>query len=287
MNSRFQSWLTLTGTMLFVFGSIQAGDSGFHVLPTGTYFEPVLLDPVSGQLSGSLLAFNLDGKFQDKVYIPVNIGVRKMILRWEQDKDHGLEAGFEFAIFTQYEIHDEKRIVLGRMLNADYRISGLFHYRTGPNTYRLRLFHKSSHLGDDYMIDSNVTDRTVNPLNYEQFDITRSTSIGPHRYYFGLGLNVSPVTDRKRVAVQVGYLYRKSLGSRNIMNYLHGADVQIFEQNDYQPNIKLGIGLEIWPARLNPPRIVLEYFAGHLPYSRLEFQIVRLIGLGLYFNTTI
>ncbi|MCK4579517.1 MAG: hypothetical protein KAU50_12065 [Candidatus Marinimicrobia bacterium] len=59
------------------------------------------------------------------------------------------------------------------------------------------------------------------------------------------------------------------------------------DQISNKPNIKLVLDLEVSRSRANPLRIILEYYNGHLPYSTLEHQQVRLIGMGLYFNTRI
>ncbi len=287
MKWMMKRWLLLLGMVTVLVGPLPAGEPILQILPSGSYFAPIMLDPVSNQLNASLLAFNLNGRFQRKVYIPVNMGVTKMIIRRERAPDHGWEAGFEFTIATQYEIHDEKSVVLGRLMNTDYRISGLVHIRAGRHTYRIRLFHKSSHLGDEYIFDSGTTRRGLNPLNYEQLDITRSTVVDGRRYYYGLGYNLSPVTDRERVAVQGGFFHSAALGASGEIRYLYGADVKIFEQNNYRPNVKFGLGLELWSTRANPPRLMVEYYNGYLPYSRLEHQLVQLLGLGLYFNASI
>ncbi len=280
-------WLLPLGMIAALGGPLPAAEPVLQILPPGSYFAPIMLDPVSNQLNASLLAFNLDGRYQRKVYIPVNMGVTKMIIRRERNRDHGWEAGFEFTIATQYEIHEKRSAVAGRLMNADYRISGLVHLRDGRHTYRIRLFHKSSHLGDEYIFDSGITKRGSNPLNYEQLDITRATLVGDRRYYYGLGYNLSPNTERKRVALQCGFFRSTPLGTGGDMRYLYGIDVQIFEQNNYRPNVKLGLGLELWSTKANPPRLMFEYYNGYLPYSRLEHQQVQLVGLGLYFNTSI
>ncbi len=287
MKRNLYGYLFLIGSVCTFCGPSQADAGDISFLPSGGYFGTITLDPSACQLGGSLLAFALNGDLEPKAYIPLSLGVEKMILRREQDTSHGFEIGFEIAIFTQFDIVDVGEAYLGTMLNADYRVAALLHYRDNRHTYRFRLFHMSSHLGDDYIIRNQVNSPTSNLLNYEQLDLTRSTQSGDSRYYYGLGLNVSPHTIRERLAAQLGCFYTKPLASRPDLRYLYGADIRVFEQNRYRPNLKLGIGLEFGSSRSNPLRIILEYYNGHLPYSTLEHQLVQLFGIGLYFNTRI
>ena len=138
-----------------------------------------------------------------------------------------------------------------------------------------------------YIIRNQITSRTTNPLNYEQLDVTRSTIVGHQRYYYGAGYNISPFAEREKWAFQLGYFASRPWSGHRGVNTIYGADVKIFEQNRYHPNVKVGLGLELWSGRTNPPRIILEYYYGYLPYSRLEYRFVQLMGVGVYFNTRI
>ena len=121
-------------------------------------------------------------------------------------------------------------------------------------------------------------------MNYEQLDLTRSSQKEYARYYYGLGLNISPNTTRKRLAFQGGYFYKQPFKSTVNYAYIYGVDMKIYEHNDYRPSFKTGIGIELARNRQNPFMIILEYYNGHLPYSTLEYQLVQLYGLGIYFN---
>ncbi len=264
-----------------------SGKNQFTFLPKGSYFKTIILDPSASQLSGSLLAYHSDGNLKQKVYAPINLGIRKMYFRWEQDRDNGFELGLEFAIHSQYTIIDVGSNYLGGFQNADYRIAGVAHFLRLPHVYRLTIFHQSSHLGDDYIIRNQIVRPTSNVLNYEQIDFMRSTEIGNSRYYLGLGVNFSPNTVRERLMAQGGVFYNRPLRNNQELGLISGVDIKIFQQNDFIPNAKIGVGLEFGRSKDKPLRLMLEYYNGHLPYSTLEYQKVQLFGAGFYFDTDI
>ncbi|NQV36870.1 MAG: DUF1207 domain-containing protein [Candidatus Marinimicrobia bacterium] len=272
------SWLLLNPAI---------GKSQFTFLPEGSYFKTIILDPSASQLSGSLLGIHSKGDLEQKVYAPINLGIRKMYFRWEDDLERGFELGIEFAIHSQFTVIDVGSNYLGGFQNADYRIAGVAHLVRRLHTYRFTIFHQSSHLGDDYIIRNQIVSPTSNVMNYEQIDVTRSTEIGNSRYYVGAGVNFSPNTVRERLAAQVGYFYSRPLTGNPELGFLAGTDIKIFQQNDFQPNFKLGVGLEFGRTKAKPLRLMLEYYNGHLPYSTLEYQKVQLFGAGLYFDTNI
>jgi len=260
-------------------------DSDCIVLPSGSYFETIILDPTASQVNVSLWANTFAGKLDNKMLTSVNLGITRIILRWEREKYKGFELGLEYAVHSQFSVQGAGHNFLGGLQSADYRIAGIAHYKNRMHIYRMSLFHQSSHLGDDYIIRNDIVRPTSNVLNYEQLDIMRSSSINNSRYYYGLGYNISPNTIRKRISLQLGYYLNKDLKFKNGLGYFYGIDVKSFEQNKYRPGIKLGAGLEIGRHKSNPVRLIIEYYKGHMPYSIFEYKQVRSLGLGLYLNS--
>ncbi len=274
--------------------TMHAADNKVQFMPARSYFETILLDPTSNQLGLSVLGYSSGQRgIWEKIYIPIFMGVNKPVLRWGPTDRHGQEVGFDFLIMTQYDIervdrdYMEQSAPMGTILNADYRISGWYNIKSQASTYRIRLFHQSSHLGDDFVIRNGIMGRGSNPMNYEQLDITRSVQNGNHRHYYGFGYTVTPHAERKRIAFQLGYFFSRTTPRFANSKFIGGADIKIMEQHGYRPSIKLGIGYELGQSHRNPPRLILEYYNGNLPYSRYESTVVQLLGIGLYMNTPI
>ncbi|MEE8335768.1 MAG: DUF1207 domain-containing protein [Candidatus Neomarinimicrobiota bacterium] len=264
---------------------VMAGNYNFTILPSGSYFETIILDPSASQVNASLLAYQFKGRIDRKMHTSINLGITRMLLRWELEKNRGFELGFEYGIHSQFSVEDAGANFLGGLQNSDYRITGVAHYKNKVHTYRMTLFHQSSHLGDDYIIRNDITRPTSNVLNYEQLDFLLSTTKNNFRYYYGLGFNISPNTIRKRLSLQLGYFFNKGLKINKNMGYFYGIDVKTFEQNDFRPGLKIGLGFEIGRNNHNPLRILMEYYKGHLPYSTLEYKQLQSFGIGLYLNS--
>ena len=252
-------------------------------IPEGILFKPLLFDPTESQYYGGLFLLNDSGKWNEEVYIPITLVINKPVLRFEHN-DFSWEFGFEGDGFTQFDIKKiDRKTALGKMLNTDFRGGVFFNFSKSIYSTRIRLFHSSSHLADDYILKNEVSPRTPSELDYEQVDITIARQINNARMYLGSGMVVSPNTVRKRFSVQTGGYYIRSFA--NSFAFLMGTDIKIFQQNDYRPNIKLGVGIRIGNNLKIPLNLVLEYYNGHLPYSTLEYRIVQWFGISLSFKT--
>lgn len=252
--------------------------------PRGNYFQPILLDPATPQLGSSVYSRIEKGVIMREAYIPVNMGTSLIVVRKPFSETDGLEAGFEFAIHSQFIIGPVRNMIMGGLQNTDYRISGITHYKKGKYVLRAKLFHQSSHLGDDHIIRNGITTATSNIQNYEEVSLMVSTVRNNLRYYFSGGYNISIYTVRERIMVQGGFSFVQPLGTSGIIGMVGGCDLKIYQQNSFSPNWKTGLGFEIRQDGSSILTVLVEYYNGHLPYSTLEPDKVQLLGMGFYFN---
>lgn len=254
-------------------------------LPQGTIYPTRYLDPAASQQSISVMTYEVEGESQQLMYVPVSVGLRQMFLRSMEHENRGWEVGMEFNIYSQFSVVDVGEAFMGGLQNTDYRISGIYHYQHSFTTLsRLSFFHQSSHLGDDHIIRNSITTPTLRTLNYEQLDYTFLHKTRGRTGYAAVGYNVSPNTVRKRLMLQVGGDLSYPMKAHGGLAWIGGMDIKIYEHNDYRPNLRFGAGLEFARRTQTPTKILLSYYQGQLPYSTLEYQKVRLIGLSLCFN---
>jgi hypothetical protein len=264
-------------------GNTGEDSSRFSFLKRGSYFEQIILDPTESQTSAGLLKIWRSDTEGEGVYIPVNIGIQQSIVRYNFHEESGLELSFAGAIFTQFTIRKmEGNTYLGEMENADYKISLLLNYRIRRLSLRLRAFHTSSHLADDYILRNNITEPNPGTLNYEQLDFTGSYQFNKFRLYGGFGIVITPNAVRERLSLQIGFLYRKALNTKGNVRFIAGTDIKIFEQNDYTPNLKTGLGFEYGNEESTHVGFIIEYYNGHLPYSVLEYNKVNWFGFSIF-----
>ncbi|HFA49022.1 MAG TPA: DUF1207 domain-containing protein [Bacteroidetes bacterium] len=276
--------LLLTFGLLFlnIILAAQENSAKVELFPKGRLFQELIFDPNESQAFGTIAAYWEGGKNTDKLYLPFGMGFYKGFLRWNKKKP--FEIGFDFAAQTQFEWVFENGKSERNILNSDLKVSVMLHKKISEkHSFRLRFYHVSSHLGDDFIIRNNIGSYFPNPNNYEQLDFLWSIQNGGARYYGGAGLVVRPEIIRKRVSFQFGSQYEHFLKTKLPLAFTAGIDVKILEENEFNPGLKTGLGFRLGKKESSPLRIIAEYYRGNLPYSPFEFKKVQWLGVGLYF----
>ena len=255
----------------------------FQWLPKGHYFDPVYLDPTENQIYGGLYLYWFNEEIQDKIYASYSLGFQREILRWEKDADHGFEFGIAATTFTQFEFLRPKDFFQSNLLNNDFKVGGQFSYREGEVSIRVRYWHVSAHLGDDFIFRYNVPGYYINPVIYEQADILFSQEKDIFRFYGGLGIVTHVTYERERASVQLGFNFEKPFRNKNF-RWIGGIDTRYLEEYSYRPNLNVVAGIEMGKPENQPVRLILQYYNGHLPYSLYEFVTVQWLGLSMSFN---
>lgn len=252
-------------------------------LAKGAFFEPLILDPTACITSGGLLRLWEQKSPNKGIYIPVNIGFQQSIFRIQKSEHKGIEFGIEGAAFTQFVIKEvDYNTYLGEIENTDFKASGFINVLLKQWSARLRLFHISSHLADDYILRNHIDSPNPGTVNYEQLDLTTSYQQKFIRYYVGVGAVITPHAVRERLSLQSGIYFRKKAVESKEIRWAGGIDVKIFEQNNYRPNIKSTFGVELGSTYKTHLGVYLEYYNGHLPYSTLEYKKVQWFGVSSY-----
>ena len=91
----------------------------------------------------------------------------------------GLQLSVEGALFAQFNMDTPSY----DLINADYTIGIPVTYRHGDNSLRVRIYHQSSHLGDEFLQSVNPPER-VN-LSYEAIELIYSRDWHECRVYGG------------------------------------------------------------------------------------------------------
>lgn len=151
-------------------------------LPQNTVlFAPLIADPRQ-VTNGAALRFNDDviGKHVGAVSFGDDfIFLRLKDVLWlHGDMDFGIEAG----IFAVFDLDHPKAC----MFNTDFYVAAMTTYAFDRWSFRLRLWHLSSHLGDEFLIANPGFDRRN--LSDEGIDLFVSYQLGQAvRVYGGIG----------------------------------------------------------------------------------------------------
>jgi opacity protein-like surface antigen len=191
-----------------------------------------------------------------------------------------LQAGV-FSIFNQGAPSGSMDLI-----NADYTVGLLTSYRTGAFSGFLRIHHQSSHLGDEFILNSQKPINRIN-LSFEEVDLKISYELASwFRIYGGGGM---------LVARDPSYLNRgtSQVGAELTSPWaLWGGKVRPVAYADFQANSRSNwrvassvmAGLQFENARIGDRRLQMlaEYFSGPSPNGQFYTQNTEWIGVGVH-----
>jgi hypothetical protein len=252
---------------------------GFGVLPKGLLFAPLIADPRWPHFSASYQRFIDDPRLQDAAN--VSLGETFSLVRGPVGPSGAWELEIQAGIFSIFDLDAPS----GDLVNADYMVGLPVAYRLGDFSAMARVFHQSSHLGDEFLLANKV--QRIN-LSYETVDLRLSYEVTKWlRVYGGGGYMIRrDPSDLEPWSTQAG------LELRSPWTFLDGAlrplaalDVQSREQNDWHPDfsVRAGVQLEKLPIYDRRIQLLLEYFDGYSPNGQFFREKVRYIGLGVHF----
>ncbi len=132
----------------------------------------IFLDPTEIQMSGSINGV-LSENVTKEQYLPFSVGVDQSIFYKQISSQKSWEIVSEMGVFTQFEWLEVEGIQQRNLINIDYKVAFSYVRQIDEiHTYRIRFFHVSSHLGDDYIIRNSINSYTPNKVNYEQLEFT-------------------------------------------------------------------------------------------------------------------
>jgi hypothetical protein len=189
--------------------------------------------------------------------------------------------GIQAAVFAVFDLDTESI----DLINADYWVGIPLTYRKGAFSSLIRLYHQSSHLGDEFLLRSRI-DR-IN-LSYEAFNLT--TSYEPLtwlRLYSGASyiFHKQP-PDLDPWSIQYGLEVKSpSPYLRGNFTPVFGADFKNSEEQNWSTDISLRAGFQIESEKTvwNRLYFMLEYFHGHSPNGQFYDRSTEYLSLATHF----
>lgn len=245
--------------------------------PTGDLFRPLIADPKQPQFFVSFNRFESSGAryTMASVGFGETFGFYKFYGSREGD---GLQISVVGGLFAQFNMSTPSH----NLINADYTIGLPITYRRGYNSLRLRLYHQSSHLGDEFLQGENPPER-VN-LSYEAVEMLYSREWRWFRAYGGSEYLIhKEPKDLKPLSVHWGIEYR---GNRPLVwdgRPLCGVDVKSLDEHEWSNDTSVKVGLEF--GHSNPGRrrlrLMAEWYQGFDPHGQFYHNKVEYYGLGV------
>lgn len=249
-------------------------------LPEGHVFRPLLADPRWPHFSASY-NYHINDKTVRSVGA-VSFGETIPLYRTDAPIAGQVELGLQAGVFAIFDLETKSR----DLLNADYFVAALAAYRMGGVSALARLFHQSSHLGDEYLLRTRV--ERVN-LSYEGVDLKLSYDFpyGFRLYGGGRVLFDQEPSDLKPWATQGGVEFRSPQtfwGGR--IRPVAALDVQNHQENDWRADLSVRAGIQFESLRVlgRNLQLLVRYFNGYSPDGQFYKQKIEYIGLGVHFN---
>jgi hypothetical protein len=222
----------------------------------------------------------------------VGIGDAFGVGRWNGGTPgDGIQLAITAGVFAQFDLGTSSY----DLLNADYVVGFPLTIRRGWFSTRLRIYHQSSHLGDEYLLREPPDRQDRENLSFEALEWLVSADGGPLRIYGGgeLLFHREP-EDLGRYVAHGGVEFRPApriipMGSLGGFRFVGGLDVKSIEEQDWEPAISARGGLEYDRAGgtdVTARRwgIFAEFYTGPSPYGQFFREKVRLVGVGVHFG---
>jgi len=250
------------------------------LLPTGHLFQGLLADPRWPHFSA---AYRLYLDNQDLTHVgAVSFGETIPLFRGHGFADSQWEVGIQAGVFALFQMDEPSK----DLVNADYFGSLFGIWRRGPFSALGRVFHQSSHLGDELLLRTRL--ERIN-LTYESVDLKLSYDLPwGFRVYGGGGFlfNQEPES-LKPWAAQGGVEFRSPRAfAAGHVRPVAAVDLQTREENKWHLDVSVRGGLQLENVRVleRSLQLLVEYFNGNSPDGQFYKRRVEYLGLGAHFH---
>ncbi len=273
-------WLGLAVTI--VVAAVAPSSSGAAEppaeLPREVLFDPLLADPRWPHFSAAWHQYGGDDRLD-------NVGAVSLgeDFSFYQEPLAGGRWGFGFqaGVFSIFDLDADSR----DLVNADYWVGIPVAWKRGPWQALARLYHQSSHLGDEYLLRTRP--QRIN-LSYEAADLRVSRHLMGEtlRLYGGGGFLISRIPQElKRWSVQAGAEIRwPETFAGGLLRPVAALDLQSIEEADWavDTSIRAGVMIESPEDRDYAILVALEYFQGRNPNGQFYGTRVDYYGVGIH-----
>jgi Protein of unknown function (DUF1207). len=255
------------------------------LLPSGHLFKPLLADPRWAHFSAAYRNYQSDN-FDGRDIASVSFGETIPFYRANFGGSTAQwETGIQAGVFSDFNLGASS----SDLLNTDFIASLYASVRAGQFSAFGRIYHQSSHLGDEFLLRKvNTKFERVN-LSYEGADLKLSYELpfGVRVYGGGGGLFHREPSELKIWSAQYGIEFRSPWRlDFASMRPIVAADFKNYEENDWNTDISARAGVEFENLQVlgRKLQIMAEYFNGYTPSGQFYKDKVEYVGLGAHYH---
>jgi len=246
--------------------------------PGRPLFRALMADPRWPNFSAAYHYYIDDRELKDVA--TVSFGESLPFVRYRLRDGSSVEVGLHAGVFAFFDL-DASSFDL---INADYFVGLPVTYAKGNFSVMGRVFHQSSHLGDEFLLRNRVN--RIN-LSYEAIDLLLSYDFPfGFRAYAGGGylMRVEP-SSIKPWSTQGGLEYLGPPFDLSVaMRPVAAVDIQHREEGNWSMNLspRLGIQFEQPNGSGRSLQLLAEFFKGKSPNGQFYQRNVEYVGAGVH-----
>lgn len=252
-----------------------------RVFPRVSLFAPLSADPRWPKFTLGYAHYFGDSQFSHVG--TAEAGASIAIVQRDARRRGSWELGFQGGIFSIFDFGAPSN----DLVNADYLGGLTFSYSLDSLVFMARLFHQSSHLGDEFLLNNEV--ERIN-LSFEAIDVLVSYDVRHWaRVYGGSGVIVrSEPSNLDRWSLQAGAEFRPLTSETKVrVELLMAVNLKSWQQNDWVPDASFVAGATLDPIGESSYRVdfLLRYYIGRSPNGQFFVERIQTLGpaVQLYF----
>lgn len=262
-------------------------ERGYTPLPRGDVFCPLIADPKAIRSFVSYQRGDVADFAGDIAAVGIGDQFGFFSVAGQRPGD-GAQVGLTGAVFAQFDLKSTS----ADLLNADYVIGLPLTFRRSAFSGRLRVYHQSSHLGDEFLLRPKPPEREN--LSFESADLLLSQDVGALRGYAGAEyfFRREPTSLPTKLLHGGAELRPRALarfGTIALARVIAAVDVKAVSDSSWRIGVNIRAGFEVGrphEAELSGRRwsLLFEYYDGPSPYGQFHRSNIRLTGIGIHFS---
>jgi hypothetical protein len=256
-------------------------ESKYEWFPAGGGFRSPVADPTEPRTYVGRYNVKRDaGEFSAaRAGIGYDLGVLQLQGRKADD-------GWRLGVFGSIDSLFNLDLPGDALVNTDYRLGMPLSWSSGAFSARARVYHQSSHLGDELILGGNAPPRLN--LSFQAIDALAAWQYGGWRVYGGGGyaFTSSATVYDKTGSAQLGFDFVGSSSWLLGMRLTGGVDVKWLEAADWRSGTNVKVGTMV--GRFSPDRrgltLFAEYYEGVAPFGQFFTEDVKYYGVTLQFD---